>query len=232
MRKLILVATAAATLVVPITAVASTGPKTSATSTTAKVCVRQTKHGFKARLSAKKCKRGEKAVTVHLPQGATGPQGPAGATGPAGSFVVKDGAGNAFGTLIAYDGTQDWVMLSNGIIEPFNAYSGLIDDQGQLLYTSTDCSGQGYTDAASPQSPFAPIGANPNAPGGSASPGSTLYVPSGPAQSITINSQGIPGNCQSFGPGGGFDDTQAVVAKATGYVQPGSPVGPLSVAKQ
>ena len=230
MRKLILVATAAATLVVPITAVASTGPKTSATSTTAKVCVRQTKHGFKARLSAKKCKRGEKAVTVHLPQGATGPQGPAGATGPAGSFVVKDGAGNAFGTLIAYDGTQDWVMLSNGIIEPFNAYTGQIQDQQVLEYTSTDCSGQGYADqfGQSPQSPFAPQGASGKT---GAAPGSTLYVPSGPAQTINEGSFGVPGDCQSTGPGGNPGVT-AYIAVATGYVQPGNPIGPLKVASK
>jgi hypothetical protein len=65
MRKLILAATAAATLVGPAVATAS------ATTTPAKgfrvhACVRHTKHGLKSRV-AQKCRKGEKGVWLRLP---------------------------------------------------------------------------------------------------------------------------------------------------------------------
>ena len=92
---------------------AANGHKAPAKGTTVKVCMSHKKHGLKARVVSGKCKPGEKAVTLHVPAGATGatgatgpqgPQGAAGATGSPSSFVVKDANGNTVGTLLGYDG--------------------------------------------------------------------------------------------------------------------------------
>ena len=86
MRKLILAAAAAATLIAPAVASASGSLNTNGP---AKVpvhaCVRVTKHGTKARL-AKKCNRNERSVTIWRkairgPQGIQGLQGQAGKNG-------------------------------------------------------------------------------------------------------------------------------------------------------
>jgi hypothetical protein len=88
MRKLILAATAAATLVGPAVATAS-ATTTPAKGVSVHACVRHTKHGLKTRL-AQKCRKGEKGMWLRLPashdtNSQAGPQGPQGVAG-------KDGA--------------------------------------------------------------------------------------------------------------------------------------------
>jgi hypothetical protein len=124
MRKLILAATAAATLVTPAVASASGSLNTNGP---AKVpvhaCVRFTKHGTKARL-AKKCNRNERGVTLWMEavpgrQGIQGLQGLTGLTGAAG----KDGINGTNGT-----NGKDGVNGSNGK----DGVQGLTGSQGQI----------------------------------------------------------------------------------------------------
>ena len=88
MRKLIVAAATAATLVAPTvaTASASTNPPRGLS---VHECVRHTKHGLNVRL-AQKCRKGEKGVWLRLPgsyetHSKTGPQGPQGIPGKNGT---------------------------------------------------------------------------------------------------------------------------------------------------
>jgi len=229
-RKLMLAAGAAATMVVPATAMAANGHKP-AKGATVKVCVTNKKHGLKAHVVTGKCKSGEKALTVHLPagaKGATGAQGPAGPQGPAGaagSYAVKDANGNVVGTLVGFDGYYDYVLFGNGIIEGVDMGTGQLEDQYTLEYTSTDCSGPAYVGGpAIPQSPFDIVNGN-------ASAGDPLYTTSGVAQTITVGSQSDgKGGCTTVNYPWTMDN--AYTPSATGYTQPATPVGPLTIAQQ
>jgi hypothetical protein len=101
MRKLILAATAAATLVGP--AVATAGATAlPAKGFTVHACVKHTKHGLKTRL-AQKCQKGEKGAWLRLPashdtNSKTGPQGPQGIPGKDGTNG-KDGAIGPMGPM-------------------------------------------------------------------------------------------------------------------------------------
>jgi hypothetical protein len=126
MRKFILAATAAATLVAPTVAMASTGHKAPSKGVRVHACVKHPKHGLKVRL-AQKCRKGEKGVWLTLAAGhdtnsGTGPQGPQGIQGSAGKNGTN-GINGSNGT----NGTngRDGAQGPQGVSSPWTwSYTG------------------------------------------------------------------------------------------------------------
>lgn len=232
MKKVIVAAAAAATLVSPALATANTGHK-AIKRVTVHVCVNANKKHAKARL-AKKCKDGEKSLTLHLvvpagAPGATGATGATGAQGPAGNGVaLKDAKGNVVGTLLGYMDGDAQVLLNDGSIEDVNPVTGHIGYETSLVFASTDCTGTPYAwSQAAPQSPFAFPG--------QAAVGSPLYQTASASQTITPGSQldpgspaGSPATCA---PLTGWQSQTVYPLVQAGTITVGDFTGPLTVTK-
>jgi hypothetical protein len=83
--------------------------------------------------------------------GTPGPQGPPGASGPPGSATtlrVFDGEGRQLGILV--DAERWWVYVSSiDAIVPLDPESGRVEESGnEVIFSTPDCQGQAYTDAA------------------------------------------------------------------------------------
>ena len=234
MKKVIVAAAAAATLLTPALATASISHK-STKHVTVHVCVNVNKKHGKARL-AKNCKNGEKSLTLHLvvPAGAPGAPGATGATGaqgPAGNGVtLKDAKGNVVGTLVGYLYGDAEVLLNDGSLEQVDPMTGHIAYEQGIYFASSDCTGTPYTwYRVGPQSPFA-------TPGHSAV-GDPLYQAASASQTITVGSQLIPG--YPVGSPATCDSTDYPVGQAqtvyplvpAGTITVGDFTGPLTVTK-